>query len=330
MRVHSIFIAGMAVVLAPPLSAHHSDAGYNQDNVVIIQGTVMRFVWRNPHITVYIEVEDENGATTEWGIEAGSTPVMSRSGWTQGMLQPGDNITVRAYPDRNPDRKHVMMVSIQTADERVWIQDESDYQGTAAADSIEGVWKGRVSTIGPFREKLDQTPLTEAAEAARAIYDYRVDSPIGQCIPPPTPGVLTATAVYMTEIDIQEDRVVIRNEFFDNQRTIYTDGRGHPANGERTNQGHSVGRWEGDVLVVDTVLFADHPSTSGFGVPGGAHKHATERFELIEGGKRLEIDVWIEDPQYLAEPFNSSLQWDYTPELQLYRYNCDPALAGLG
>ncbi len=328
--MHPVFVAVTAAILASPLSAHHSDAGYNQDNIVTLHGRVTRFVWRNPHITAYIEVEGENGTTTEWGIEAGSTPIMSRSGWTQDMLQPGDIISVRAHPDRNPTRKHVMMLSIQTADERVWIQDESDYQGTATSDSIEGVWKGRASTIGPFREKLSQTPLTEAAEAARAAYDYRVDSPIGQCVPPPTPGVLTATVVYMTEIDIQEDRIVIRNEFFDNQRTIYTDGRDHPINGERTNQGHSIGRWEGDVLVVDTTLFADHPSTSGNGVPGGPQKHVIERFGLIEGGRRLEIDVWIEDPQYLSVPFNSSLQWDYTPELQLYRYDCDPALAGLG
>ena len=65
-------------------------------------------------------------------------------------------------------------------------------------------------------------------------------------------------------------------------------------------------------------------------MPGGPQKHVIERFGLIEGGRRLEIDVWIEDPQYLSVPFNSSLQWDYTPELQLYRYDCDPALAGLG
>ena len=171
---------------------------------------------------------------------------------------------------------------------------------------------------------------TEAGEKARAAYDFRVDSPIAQCIPPPTPGVLTATAIYLTNIDIQEDRVVINNEFFDNERTIYTDGRGHPEGGERTNQGYSIGEWEGTTLVVDTTLFADHPSTSGDGVPGGAQKHVTERFALSEGGMRLTIDVVIEDPEFLARPFTGSLQWDYTPELQLYRYDCDPALSGSG
>jgi hypothetical protein len=320
----------MTTLAAAPVSGHHSDAGYNQNNVVTFQGTVTRFVWRNPHITTYIEVEDANGNVAEWGIETGSTPIMSRSGWTRDMLQPGDVISVRAHPERNPARQHAMMISIETADGRIWIQDESDYEGTESAESIAGVWKGRTSTLNPFKEHLNNTPLTEAGEAARAAYDYRIHSPIAQCVPPPTPGVLTATAVYLTDIDIQDDRVVIRNEFFDNERTIYTDGREHPVNGERTNQGHSIGRWEGDELVVDTTLFADHPSTSGDGVPGGAQKHVIERFAVNEDGRRLDIDVWIEDPQYLAEPFNDSLQWDYTPELQLYRYDCDPALSGSG
>ncbi len=91
-----------------------------------------------------------------------------------------------------------------------------------------------------------------------------------------------------------------------------------------------IGAWEGTTLVVDTTLFEDHPSTSGDGVPGGAQKHVTERFALSEDGTRLVIDVVVEDPEFLAEPFDSSLQWNYTPELQLYRYNCDPELSSSG
>ncbi|MFL2545991.1 MAG: DUF6152 family protein [Candidatus Rariloculaceae bacterium] len=329
MRTLWILLAGMTIVPGTSLLAHHSDAGYDQDTVRTFEGTVTRFVWRNPHITIYINVEDDNGDLAEWGLEIGSTPIMSRSGWTRDMLRPGDVISARAHPDRRQHSAHAMLITMETSDGQIWFQDESDYDGTEIAESIEGVWKGRTSTLGPFRQNLANAALTPAAEEARANYNYRVDSPIAQCIPPPTPGVLLATAVYLTEIDIQEGRVVIRNEFFDNERTIYTDGRVHPENGERTNQGHSIGTWEGDVLVVDTTLFSYHPSTSGEGVPGGDQKHVIERFQLAESGRRLEIDVWIEDPEFLAEPFSSSLQWDYTPALQLYRYNCDPELSGL-
>ncbi len=320
----------IVVAYAVPVSAHHSDAGYNQELVVALQGTVTQFRWRNPHVTAFIEVEDDDGEVSEWEIETGSTPIMSRSGWTRELLSPGDVISVRAHPDRNRARNLAMMISIETADGRVWIQDESDSEGNEAATTIEGVWRGRTSTIGPFRERLNSLSLTEAGETARANYDFRTQSPIAQCIPPPTPGVLTATAVYLTDIDIQEDRVVIRNEFFDNERTIYTDGRGHPDGGERTNQGHSIGRFEGTTLVVDTTHFANHPSTSGDGVPSGAQKHTIERFALSEDRTRLVIDVRIEDPEFLTELFSGTLEWTYTPDLQLYRYNCIPELSGSG
>lgn len=326
----SVHVVGLMFLVVTPASAHHSDAGYDQQALVTFQGTVTRFLWRNPHITTYVKTEDQNGELVEWAVETGSTPIMSRSGWTRDMLNPGDVITVRAHPERNPQQKRAMMISIETADGQFWIQDESDYESTASATSIAGIWKGRGSTIGPFREQLDSMPLTDKGAAAQASYDYRIHSPIAQCVPPPTPGVLTASVVYLTEIDIEEDLVMIRNEFFDNMRTIYTDGRAHPEDGERTNQGHSIGRWEGDALVVDTTLFADHPSTSGDGVPAGALKHVIERFALSENGTRLMIDVFIEDPDYLAEPFRGTLQWNYTPELRLYRYNCDPALSGFG
>ena len=318
-----------ATILAPAFG-HHSDAGYNQENVIALQGTVTEFRWRNPHITTFIEVEDANGETAVWGIEAGSTPVMSRSGWTREMFSPGDVVAIRAHPDRNPDRHLAMMISMEDSDGRVWIQDESESEATAQAESIAGAWRGRLPTLGPFREALGEVPLTPAGEAARASYDFRTESPIPLCIPPSTPRVLLATSVYLTEIEILEDRVMIRNEFFDNERTIWTDGRGHPENGERTNQGHSIGYFEGTTLVVDTVNFTDYRTAYGEGVPGGAQKHVVERFALSEDRTRLVIDVTVEDPEYLAESFSGRLEWTYTPQLQLYRYDCMPELSGSG
>ncbi|MGI9258367.1 MAG: DUF6152 family protein, partial [Gammaproteobacteria bacterium] len=302
----------LAILLAAPVSAHHSDAGYNQENVIALQGTVTEFRWRNPHITTFIEVEGEDGETVVWGIETGSTPVMSRSGWTRDMLQAGDVVSVRAHPDRNPARHLAMMISLEDSGGRVWIQDESESEATERAESIAGAWRGRLPTLGPFREALGEVPLTPAGQAARDSYDFRTESPIASCLPPSTPRVLLATSVYLTEIEVLEDRVMIRNEFFDNERTIWTDGRGHPDNGERTNQGHSIGDFEGTTLVVDTVSFADYRTAYGDGVPGGAQKHVTERFALSEDRTRLVIDVMVEDPEYLAEAFTGTLEWTYT------------------
>ena len=117
--------------------------------------------------------------------------------------------------------------------------------------------------------------------------------------------------------------MILRSEFFDVTRTVYMDGRGHPVNGERTNQGHSIGWWEGDTLVVDTTLLADHRAgNSPRGVPSGAQKRMVERFSLSEDGTQAIVDVFVEDPEFLAEPFETQLEIVYSPHLELYSYEC--------
>ena len=325
MRTLSIVAWLAALGVVGPALSHHSDSGYDQDSVLGFAATVSRFVWRNPHITIFVDTVDEAGERVEWELEAGSTPIMSRSGWTRDMLAPGDEITVRAHPDRG-QRSRAMILSIETADGSVWAQDERDYGATASATSLEGVWKGIGATIGPFNEQVAATALTEAGAAAQARYDFRIHSPVVDCIPPPAPAI-TGSTVYLNEVEFLEDRVILRSEFFDVERTVHMDGRGHPEDGQRTNQGHSIGRWEDDVLVVDSTLFADHPSANGMGVPSGAGKHLIERFSLSEDGTRMIVDIFLEDPEFLAEPITGRKELLYTPHFELQRYDCDPELS---
>ena len=67
---------------------------------------------------------------------------------------------------------------------------------------------------------------------------------------------------------MQEEHILIQTEDFQIERIVYMDGREHPADGERTIQGHSIGWWEGDgdVLVIDTTLFCRSPSRTADGV----------------------------------------------------------------
>ena len=62
---------------------------------------------------------------------------------------------------------------------------------------------------------------------------------------------------------------------------------------------------------------------NGFGVPSGAQKHVVERYTLSEDGTRITLDVFVEDPEYLAESLTGRMEWRYTPEFQLYGYDCD-------
>jgi hypothetical protein len=132
---------------------------------------------------------------------------------------------------------------------------------------------------------------------------------------------------------------MIRSEFFNVDRTVHMDGRGHPREGERTNQGHSIGRWEDGALVVDTTLFAEHRlgNSQGLsiasrlantqGLPSGPRKRVVERYQLSQDGTRLLINFVLEDPDYLAEPLTISTEWDFAPTLQPLRFGCDPEQA---
>jgi hypothetical protein len=105
------------------------------------------------------------------------------------------------------------------------------------------------------------------------------------------------------------------------------EGRGHPDNGVRTNQGHSIGRWEEGALVVDTVLFEDHRAPirgPNEGVPSGAERHVVERYTLSEDGNRILIEFSVEDPEYLAEPFTGTLEWVYVSNFELSGFSCKP------
>ena len=131
------------------------------------------------------------------------------------------------------------------------------------------------------------------------------------------------------EIDLtqQEEIIVFRSERFSEVRTIYMDGRGHPDLSERFATGHSIGRWEGETLVVDTANFEDHRSPYQIGVPSGGQKHIVERYRLTEDGTHIDLEFDLEDPEYLVEPMSHGRQLIHSPHLEMFLAECDPEAA---
>jgi len=318
-RIPGVVIGVLALALVPPAGAHHSDAVYDLDSLVVLEARVVRFAFSNPHVTIFVRAQDDAGAAVDWEIETGSTPLMLRSGWTSDLLNPGDSVIVRAHPERT-GRSLAILNTLETADGRIWSQVERDADATVAATSIAGVWKGILATS--LGSQVSSAELTAAGLAARERYDAVTDSPTAQCLPNPPP-FNASSQLYLTGIEILDDRVVLRSEFFDVERTVFTDGRGHPANLVSSNQGHSIGRWEDDVLVVDTIGLAAHRNGNGGGVPSSTERHVVERYYLSDDGTRAIVDVFFEDPVYLAAPFTGRTEMTYVPQLELFRYDCN-------
>jgi hypothetical protein len=320
--VYSVIVA--TFVVTPTASAHHSPAAFSLDSQVTIQGTVSRFDWTNPHVYIYVHATTA-GDTRDWMIETDGTSLLTRSGWSRESIAIGDVVTVRANPDRNAQRHHALLISMARADGVVLRPRSGGVAVVSRATSVAGVWDAlrgfTQRRFGPFR------PTAKGIAAMKAYTEAA--NPVANCVPFASPFL--PSLPYLSQIEIRNDTVVIRSEFFSVDRTVYMDGRGHPSAGVRTNQGHSIGRWEKDVLVVDTTLFADH-LLGNFQSPqsllsSGPRKHLVERYQLSQDGTRLLITFVLEDPDYLAEPFTSSTEWDYAPRLQLLRFGCEPEQA---
>lgn len=320
-------VTGLAMLVASPGLAHHSEAAFDMEAVVAFQGVVTEFNWRNPH--VYIRVVAETGAAEpiEWQIETGATPLLARSGWTPSSLRIGERIAVRAHPARAAGRRYAILMSLEKSDGSVLRQSITNAAATAAATSLAGVWKGNLAHLEDLAQGFESIPPTAKGAAAQAAYDVNVENPAASCIAYPTPAVIVVSGFFLSRIELGEDVVTLRNEWFDVERTVYMDGRGHPESVERTNQGHSIGWWEGDTLVVDTTLFADHRSPYQTGVPSGAQKHVAERYTLNPDGRQLTVEFTLEDPEYLAAPFSGSIDWSYRPDLEFFQFNCDPEVS---
>jgi hypothetical protein len=94
--------------------------------------------------------------------------------------------------------------------------------------------------------------------------------------------------------------------------------------------GHSIGRWEGQTLVVDSVAFAPNPrGLAAIGVPSGPGKRMTERFTLAEDGLSLRRETTLEDPDYLTAQVSYVMVWDHRPDLDFSsaQETCDPEVA---
>jgi hypothetical protein len=85
-------------LIAGTAAAHHSFSVFNMSEEISITGTVNKVQWTNPHIWVWIDVADENGKVTTWGLEGMSPNFLARRGWTRNTLKQGDKVTVQLRP----------------------------------------------------------------------------------------------------------------------------------------------------------------------------------------------------------------------------------------
>ena len=189
--------------------------------------------------------------------------------------------------------------------------------------NLNGIWMGpglgmTANLSRALGRELPYTPY--GAEKAKTV-DHS-DEPGSKCLPP---GVTRAMGGPFPFQIIQSDETIgILLEFFNHWRIIYMDIE-HPKQDLADHGpeffGHSVGKWEGDTLVVDTIALDDRTWLDQGGHQHSDQLHLTERFQKT-GPDTIKWTVTVEDPVFYTEPWTYSLDFK-RQNTRLYSYACN-------
>lgn len=317
----------MSLCTATEASAHHSPALYDVQRTVALSGTVTGYEWGNPHVYVHLSVAGDTGSVLE--IEAGSPTVMERAGWTRDSVRVGDEVLVEVNPARNPERAVALLRALRTADGRFTHVGGGALpspvpSNPVAAASLSGNWLPLAPAFVGFLGQSTDWPLTETARAALAIHTDALNGS-QSCVSLSAPFLMVWHD--LKQIEIGEDTTIIRAALIDNVERLVVMNAEAVADDAPMNQGHSIGRWEGDVLVVETTGFLEHASGIREGVPSSPQKHLIERFTPSPDRTRLTYSYELEDAEYLSQPVTGSVEWVHRPDLTYTGYECDPGVA---
>ena len=106
-----LFVLGLAAVmvgLSAPLVAHHGGAAFDQTQTLTFSGTVTELQFSNPHVLVFFDVTNKEGATEKWSGWLTAPNKLARAGWTKRTLVPGDQITIAGTPHKGGS--HILQI----------------------------------------------------------------------------------------------------------------------------------------------------------------------------------------------------------------------------
>jgi hypothetical protein len=211
---------------------------------------------------------------------------------------------------------------------------------------IFGIWMTMTSSSPNYSAQWASKPNAPAPEfTAWGAGQSREQGRLGTELPTPSAcepvhPVAFIGGFFPLQILQGHNQIVMMNEWVAVPRRLYTDGRGHPPAEDRlpTWEGHSIARWEGDTLVVDTIglngrtrpmngFFANSVNATPESLkvprlPGSDQMHLVERFRLMGNGNILELTRTIDDPKTYVRPFSNTIYLERSPDIDVQEYYC--------
>ena len=336
-KLSNLIIGMVVATMAGTAAAHHSMTEFDRNVVAETEGVVSRISWRNPHIMLEVTSTAEDGVETVYHLEGNAESMLRRRGVTSDNLSVGEAVRVAGWPSTRRDNyiqvNHILLsdgIELLTAVAREprWTDNHlgtardvfaPDDVAAASGDGIFRVWSQAVPAW--FFNNRSGWRLTEAAAAAVAEWDDIADNPIMQCIPPGMPSMMGNP--YPMEFRRVGENIEVAFEEFDARRVIHMgENIADPEDVPLSLSGYSVGRWEGDTLVVDTFRLSQQYFNRA-GAPQTPNAKINERFTVVEDGKRLNYLMTVDEPATLVEPFVWDAHFVWKPGEQVSIYGCE-------
>ena len=176
----------------------------------------------------------------------------------------------------------------------------------------------------PGRVHINDVPLQPWARAIVKLREDRflADEPYTRCKPSPGPRSFgTAYGIELLNVPGSGSIYVFMIGGTHSFREVYMDGRTHPSTLTPSYFGHSVGWWDGDTLVIDTVGFNEGAWMERFGMPHTDHLHTIERVTRRDFDT-MDYEVTIDDPGAYTQPWTSGYVKRWQPRTELFEYVC--------
>src|SRR6185436_6028787 len=190
---------------------------------------------------------------------------------------------------------------------------------------LSGVWVPRGRYIVDLAQDLKPGDVS-FQPWAEALYKHRVDTlgkddPQAHCVLSGTPRENAITYPYKI-LNTTNREIVILYEALHSYRQIFIDGRELPKDPNPSWMGYSIGRWDGDALVVESKGFPDGIWLDNNGHPGTESLRLTERFRRRDFG-HIDLQVTIDDPKAYTKPWTVTIPLLALPDGELIEYACD-------
>ncbi|MDX1404832.1 MAG: DUF6152 family protein [Woeseiaceae bacterium] len=312
-----LFISWMC--LLPVSVAHHSHATIDKDDLRTYKGVVVKYGWTMPHVYLKVRAPDDHGDIVEYSIEMEHPPAMKGKGWDRDTFKPGDGIVWYGAHDKDKSRPYTSLIWAERADgTRIGAQ-ENEAQVIVPSRDFTGLWRRNdVGGFKPHYKPPEGWPLNARGREMVDSFDENQNPMVTCGNPGPPKSMIVPYPVHISRP--RDDLIVMERELMQERRFVYLDNA--PPPGEPTRMGHSIGRFDGDTLVVETTNFIADKWGTHTGIDSSAQKQLVERFSLSEDGLYLMAEITVTDPVYFSEPVSFSHRWKKLADREIIQAPC--------